>query len=180
MMFLAGVYHPGGLLDGSRQRFFAQHVLPSSRGLDRQWSVFTLRRRNIDRVYLRICKAGGVLFVAVERRRFELVCETPCFFLVAADQGNESCFLAVGESRQDGALSNAAQTNDRKPDLLLRSHERENLCDASSFRDPPGLAVGFGWPYDPVSEVLQCFRELCGLRRQSHRRPSCCPGKADA
>ncbi len=107
---------PGGLDDGhrfgvvQRERFLAEDVLAGFGGLDRPFRVHRMRRRDVDRLDLRV--GEQFLVAAVAARDAELRAERLGGFLRAAADGDQPPRFGLrhrlGEGARDGAGSQNA------------------------------------------------------------------------
>ena len=109
------VDHRVGFECGKRKRLLAKHVLPSFRRLDRPFGMAWMRRRNVDRVHVRIAQQR---VIAVE------------------DAGARK---AVGEA----GLARIARANGRKDARLATGRARRRRI--SRYCRVRGFPSGFSW-----------------------------------
>ena len=115
-----------GLLNGSGQRLFAQHVFSSScrrnciRGVLSRWSS------DVNGSYVWIRQAFFILVAAIGPR-VEFLAQPTCFTFVATHQANKARMSRVREGWQNRTFRDGSQSHDCITDFLDRWHGMPNL-----------------------------------------------------
>ena len=141
----AGVNHVASLLDGGRQRLFAEHMLACFCRRNSISLVLTRRRRNVHSFDQRILEALRKLVVAVSVAGLEILSELLRLFLVTADRRDELRLLAVRERRQHGNLRNTTQPHHGVSDWFPTCHQSLPLRHVR-FKATPSRTSSLGRP----------------------------------